>query len=599
MSRSSVPNWSLTLVDDQQDVEAFLYWIECLDGMVSIDTETHGLVWHQRDFVRLVTFADDHEGWAVPTTWWGRPLMQALASVRDRELPVAFWNASFDLKALAGDGFPVPQSHCVVDGMIQHALLFPLERHGLKAAASTMLGRWASIGEAQMKHEAAELGVKFWELPVDHESFWVYGILDTLLTQALVRKLTPMVSDAGLSEPYEREMQVSSIMTRAEMRGMRVDDRQAEATRREWLARSLRLKDHLQAHGIANPNSNRQLEDVFKSLGWTPEDFTDTGQAAMDRVVLGQLAELYPDIAPQIVEYKKLTKWIGSYLAPFAESGGRIHPNINTLRAKTGRMSITQPALQTLPSRGSGGEIRRCILPEAGHELWAIDYDGQEARIFANLSGDPGMAAAYAAGDDLYTHVARIVWDDPAIGRSDSRRSVAKVILLAFTYGAGAETLAVASGLSIPEVQSFLRKLFTEFPTVRDMTGDHAISGNHPGRPALLAAERLSSEGVAYVNTKGGRRFAMHDGEFYKAINGICQGSGSDVLKQAIVRLDRAGLSDSIVVPVHDEVVFSFPRGEGAELAADAAELMTDNDWRIPLTVDVTGPLTNWGESYV
>ena len=70
-------------------------------------------------------------------------------------------------------------------------------------------------------------------------------------------------------------------------------------------------------------------------------------------------------------------------------------------------------------------------------------------------------------------------------------------------------------------------------------------------------------------------------------------------MKQAIVRLDRAGLSDSIVVPVHDEVVFSFPRGEGAELAADAAELMTDNDWRIPLTVDVTGPLTNWGESYV
>jgi len=208
------------------------------------------------------------------------------------------------------------------------------------------------------------------------------------------------------------------------------------------------------------------------------------------------------------------------------------------------------------------------------------------------------MATAYGAGDDLYTHVARIVWDDPSIGKSDSRRTKAKVVLLAWSYGAGVDKLALASGLERHEVEAFIIKMFHEFPTVRDMTGDHALGGTYPGKPALLAEKRATSEGLAYVNTKGGRRFSMPDGEFYKAINGLMQGSGADVLKDALIRLDAAGLSDYIVVPVHDEVLFSFPKESGAEMAAEAAVCMTDNSWTIPLTVDVTGPLSHWGEAY-
>ena len=237
------------------------------------------------------------------------------------------------------------------------------------------------------------------------------------------------------------------------------------------------------------------------------------------------------------------------------------------------------------------------MLPEPGCELWAIDYDGQEARLFANLSRDPGMAEAYARGDDLYTHVARIVWSDPTITKADDRRSTAKVILLAFTYGAGVDTLAVASGLGQQEVDAFLRKLFAEFPTVRDMTGDHAIGGNNPGRPAIMAKERLAAEGLAYVKTRGGRRFSMPEGEYYKAINGLMQGSGADVLKSALIRLDMAGLADYTVAPVHDEVIFSLPKGDH-DLAREAAACLEDHSWDIPLTVDVTGPLKHWGEAY-
>lgn len=595
--KHDLPDWKLTLVESSADVDAFLGWVEGAVGMVSIDTETHGLDWTERDFTRLVTFADDHQGWAVPVRWWGRPLAAALARLRDKGNPVAFWNVRFDMHALEGDGFPVPHWANVHDGMVLHHLLAPHVGHSLKGVSAEVLGRWATTGQNLLKARMAERGWDWSTVPVDEPAYWQYGVLDTLLTQRLVRRLVDEVDDADMTEAYGREMHASAIMYRAEVRGMRVDHRYAEQTRRAWLARSIELRDHLAARGVRNPNSNQQLERVFRDLGWEPADFTDTGQAALDKIVLGQLSEQYPDIAPQIVEYKRLTKWIGAYLEPFAASNGRVHPSINTLRAKTGRMSITNPALQTLPSKGSGGEIRRCVLPEPGCELWAIDYDGQEARLFANLSRDPGMAAAYGAGDDLYTYVARIVWNDPAISKSDSRRSVAKVILLAFTYGAGVDTLSMASGLPPGDVERFLMKLFVEFPTVRDMTGDHAIGGNYPGRPALLAEERQAATGLAYVRTRGGRRFSMPEGEYYKAINGLMQGTGADVLKAALVRLDLAGLADFIVVPVHDEVVFSIPKGH-SEIATEAARCLEDRSWEIPLTVDVTGPLRHWGEAY-
>ena len=345
--------WALTLVEDQADVETFLAWVDGIDGMISIDTETRGLDWTQHAFTRLVQFADDERSWAVPTAWWGRPLMQALATILDKGNPVCFWNAGFDMHALEADGFPVPHWHQAVDGYILHHLLVPHARHGLKGTAAEELGRWATAGEAKLRHEMGQHGWTWETVPVDHPAYWQYGCVDTLITQRVVRILEERVEAAGMAEASDREHQALAIMYRAEVRGMRIDHRYAEQVRREWLARSVTLRDQLQAQGISNPNSNRQVEAILRDAGWKPEDFTETGQAVLDKLVLNALSASHPEIAEPLVEYKRLTKWIGAYLDPFANSGGRVHPGIHTLRAKTGRMSITKPALQTLPSKAT------------------------------------------------------------------------------------------------------------------------------------------------------------------------------------------------------------------------------------------------------
>jgi DNA polymerase-1 len=197
----------------------------------------------------------------------------------------------------------------------------------------------------------------------------------------------------------------------------------------------------------------------------------------------------------------------------------------------------------------------------------------------------------------MYTYIASIVWQDPSITKDDDRRSTAKVILLALFYGAGVGRLVQASGLSEEDVRRFLARVYREFPGLRDLIGDHAIGGRVEGLMTRKAKERGLDGGMAYVMTKGGRRFSMPNGEEYKALNGVAQGSAADMLKSAIIRLDRAGLSDTIIVPVHDELVLSIPIEE-ADMAEEIRQLMEDHTWEVPMTAEASGPFKHWGEAY-
>jgi DNA polymerase-1 len=258
-------------------------------------------------------------------------------------------------------------------------------------------------------------------------------------------------------------------------------------------------------------------------------------------------------------------------------------------------MSITEPPLQTLPS--GDPVIRTCVLPPEGHHLWAVDYQAQEARLFVNDAQDPALAQVILSGQDLYTHLAQVVYGDPSISKDDPRRSMFKVMVLAFFYGAGVDKLALITGMQTGEVQDMLKTLFYEYPSIASLTGDYAIGGADPGIFARKARERLEDEGFAYILTTGGRRFSMPAGEIYKATNGRMQGSGKDVMADAVLRLDAAGLADNIVLPVHDEIIFSFPEGD-VEAPYEAARLMEDYSFPVPLLTEVKGPLNNWGDAY-
>lgn len=589
-------------VQNTQDAFDFIEWLCGVHEPLACDTETTGLKFWTPRFVRLIQFGTRDEGWAVPVDSWRAVARSAMEIVVDKRLPVIFHNAAFDYKALKSDGFLVPEWYNIHDTKILHHLLVPHHNHSLKPLCEQRWGPAATVGQSLLKAKMAENKWDWDTIPEDCVEWWSYGVLDCILTRRLFDELHPEVKFAGLLPAYEREMAVCDILTRAEMRGIRIDLPYTEKLQQEWIVEAAALKAQLEAAGIKNPLSNREVEQALRDIDWEPEEFTDTGQAKLDKDVLRALAAhpVFGPVAQPLIRYKRITKWNQVYLVPFlrdADSEGYIHPSINTLQARTGRMSVTGPPFQTLPS--GDPTIRRCVLPSEGHKLWSIDYQAQEARLFVNDAQDWELAQVILNGGDLYTHFAKAVYDDNTITKDDDRRSVIKVMVLAMMYGAGVPKLALVTGLPEAEVANVLTRLFNAYPSIPALTGDRAIGGNEPGMFARAAQERLVEEGLAYILTTGGRRFSMDSTEMFKAVNGRMQGSGSDVLKDALIRLDASGLSDQVVMPVHDELIVQTPDSvEGEEMAREIVRLVEDHSFYVPLVSELSGPYANWGEKY-
>lgn len=598
-------------VDSADDARSFVEW--CIDltvgrRWVAIDTECTGLEWWTPRFVRLVQFGTENEAWAVDTERWRGAVEEALQRIVAARCPVIFHNCAFDMHALEGDGYPVPAWADVHDTMFMHHLLYPHESHALKVVAASFFGNGAYIGQGALKALFKSTGTTWATVDTRHPDYWVYGCMDTILTWRIAKILLRELHEHGFVQLYEREMAVREVLSRSETRGLLVDRQWTDQLMKNWSVEAIGLAAQLQQYGIENPASNAQVTGALEQLEWEPDEWTPTGAVKLDKIVLDQLAALRPEwaaIAGPILRYRRLTKWMSAYLNPFlnnVDSEGRLHHSIRSLRAVTGRMSITEPAMQTLPSRDDGAwMIRRCIMAESGQRIYAVDYANQEARLFAHYSQDPRMLATIRSGEDLYTAIARIIYDNDAITKGDRERALTKVNTLAFTYGAGVDKLSKTSGLSIPDTELFVRRLFEQFPNVRDLTGDHAIGGHYPGGPALVAQERGHSEGLRYVLTKSGRRFSVpNEEELYKCVNGLMQGSGADILKDAIIRLDQLGYGDNIMLPVHDELLFQFPIGEEGEYAArECASIMCDHSLSVPITTELSGPFETWGHHYM
>lgn len=600
----------LHYVDSVDDARAFVAWAQGLADTrhpLAIDTETTGLKWWTPRFTRLVQFGVGDEAWAVDVERWRGIIEIALSMLADAGCAIIMHNCAFDMHALEEDGFPTPAWSNVHDTKVMSHLLVPHESHSLKPMSARFFGNEAWLGANSIKALFKRTGTTWATVDTREPDYWVYGNMDTVLTYRSGELLSAELRQHGMTHLYEREMAVREILYRAERRGLHIDMEWTSALRTQWTIEAVRLADQLEAAGIQNPLSNQQVTKVLEELEWEPDEFTPSGAVKLDKVILDQLKAARPEwasIAEPLLRYRRITKWTSVYLDRFlneCDDNNRIHCSINPLQARTGRMSITDPPMQTLPSRDDGAwMIRRCVLPRAGHELYAVDYNSQEARTFAHYSQDPGMIAAITRGDDLYRYAAEVIYGDSSIDKKHPLRALTKVNLLAFTYGAGADKLSKTSGLSIDETRAFIARLFEVFPNVRDLTGDHAIGGSYPGGPALAAAARGTSDGLRYVLTKSGRRFSVpNDHELYKCVNGIMQGSGADVIKDAIIRLDQLGYGDNIVLPVHDEIIFEFPADEGGRVAAaEAAATMEDRSLSVPLTTELTGPLSSWGAKY-
>jgi DNA polymerase-1 len=400
------------------------------------------------------------------------------------------------------------------------------------------------------------------------------------------------------SQAYELEMAARKVVTRMEINGARIDLDYSKRKFDELIQYTEQVKEWGKSNYGLSITSNIQLVKIFESLGAEITELTPSGQksASADQIKK-LLIEGTPEVqqlADIVLKQRKADKLANTYFKNFIDDNvnGFLHPSVKTLGARTGRMSITNPALQTLPK--GDDTVRRAFLPkDEDHVIVTSDLDQVEFRMFASLSQDPNLISLFnladATGSDPFTEIGREIYQDPSMVKSDKRRSLIKGVVYGRLYGAGVEKQAMTAGVPKDQMQAVSDAFDLRFPGMTLFQKQVEDVG----------MRRLRSEGQGYVNTWTGRRLPCDSDRVYTLVNYLIQGGAAEVFKSNLIKLDQADLTDLLIVPVHDEIVLNAPRKDAEEIKHLVRQCMTTTEgWSVPLTADADGPLENWGEKY-
>jgi DNA polymerase-1 len=394
-------------------------------------------------------------------------------------------------------------------------------------------------------------------------------------------------------------MATRRIVTRMEINGARVDLDYSKKKFDELNNYAETVKSWAkQTYNGTSITSNQQLVRLFESLGANITEFTPTGQKSCTK---DQLKKLMIDdnkeivnLADTVLKQRKADKLANTYFSNFLTESidGVVHPSVRTLGARTSRMSITNPALQTLPK--GDDVVRRAFIPKDDtHVIVTSDLDQVEFRMFASLSQDPNLVSMFSiadsTGSDPFTEIGRDVYNDPTMSKSDKRRGLIKSMVYGRLYGAGVAKQAITAGVHEVQMKQVSDTFDSRFPGMSYFQKQIEDVG----------MRRFRSEGQGYVYTWTGRRIPCDDNRVYTLVNYLIQGGAAEVFKSNLVKLDQADLTELLIVPVHDEIVLNAPRKDAGEIMRIVKECMTTTEgWAVPLTAGIDGPMETWGDKY-
>jgi DNA polymerase-1 len=443
----------------------------------------------------------------------------------------------------------------------------------------------------------------FAQVEVDKATAWAGRQVD--YCNRLHAVLGQQLHDTGkLAEVYRYfEIALLPVLARMEANGIRVNV-QALAEQSAELATKL---ETLQAKAFElageefNLGSPAQLQKIFfEKLGYPVISKTDKGQPSTAEPVLQELAADYP--LPQVIlEYRGLSKLKSTYTDKLPHDiqpdTGRIHSTFQQAVAATGRLSSTEPNLQNIPIRTEEGRrIRQAFIPAAGKVLLAADYSQVELRIMAHLSADQGLVKAFAEGLDVHRATAAEIFSLPLDEVTGEQRRSAKAINFGLIYGMSAFGLANQLGIGRNEAQEYVERYFQRYPGVREYMDNTRALANEQGYVETLFGRRL------YLPDIKARNPMLRKAAERTAINAPMQGTAADIIKQAMVDIDHwlavAGLDASLVLQVHDELVFEVAEADLALLKEGVSfRMVSAAALSVPLVVDMGSGL-NWDEAH-
>ncbi|HET8743339.1 MAG TPA: DNA polymerase I, partial [Gaiella sp.] len=364
----------------------------------------------------------------------------------------------------------------------------------------------------------------------------------------------------------EVELPLSVVLADMEQAGIRIETyRMGEIT-----ARLAERVEELEAQALelaGEPfqlGSTQQLARIlFEKLGLTAGRKGKTGYST-DARVLRAIRDDHP-IVPVVEEWRELTKLLNTYLLPLPAlidpADGRLHTTINQAVAATGRLSTTNPNLQSIPVRTElGRRIRSAFVADEGSRLLSADYSQVELRILAHVSGEPVLRESFARGEDIHAATASLVFGVPQAELTRSQRDTAKMVNFGIVYGISSFGLSENLGIPREEAQELIDTYLARLPRVQELIKRTIAQAAADGYVTTLLGRRRPIPELRATN-----RQTRSLGERL-AVNTIMQGTAADVIKVAMVRiharLRAEGRAARLVLQVHDELLLEVPEVE-------------------------------------
>jgi DNA polymerase-1 len=540
-----------------------------------------------------------HEGLTAHNAMSARACLEQLAPIlTDPSVEIIGHDLKRACITLAhwGGDMPAPG----FDTMLASYVLHPTRQtHTLEGLALDVL----RVETTKLADILPDKKASFEAVPVEEATGFAAQRADLALQLALAFG-AELEAQPGLRQLFDGiEMPLSRVLARMELLGVRIDSSYLAELSATFATRIDELQQQIfEAAGLTfNINSPKQLGEVlFDTLGLPSAGKTaKSGNRSTKAEVLEALAAEFP-IAQHVIEFREASKLKSTYLdalpaCVFAETG-RVHASFDQAVAATGRLSSSNPNLQNIPIRSATGrQIRRAFIAADGNVLLIADYSQIELRLMAHLSGDPEMQRAFREGFDVHRATAAAIFHVEPDAVTHEQRDRAKVINFGVLYGMGAQRLAREFEVSVKEAKDFIEQYKNAYPKVGEYLESTVATAKEEGYvTTMLGRIRHLPE------LQSGRPMIRAFGERI-AVNTPLQGTAADLIKLAMVNLDRRlgdeGYGARMTIQVHDELVFEVPASEvPAVTGIVRTEMEAAIELDVPLVVDIgTGP--NWMEA--
>ena len=450
------------------------------------------------------------------------------------------------------------------------------------------------LSPSQSDYPVSKLATNFLSVSVDDgdaaacaEAIWnLKEVLESELRNQAMKKLY-----------YEIEFPLCDVLYRMEKIGVAIDKEQLEQFGEMLSKRIAECEELIFSYSDEpfNINSTKQLgELLFEKLALPPIKKTKTGYST-NADVLEKLKSKHP-IIPAIMDYRMLTKLKSTYadgLIKVIGDDGRIHTTFQNLVTATGRLSSTEPNLQNIPVRTDlGAEIRKMFIPQPGCVLVDADYSQIELRVLAHIADDTAMQEAFKCGMDIHTVTASQVFDVAPQDVTALQRRHAKAVNFGIVYGISEFSLSEDIGVSRYEAKNYIDSYLSNYVGVRSYMKRVVDDARNAGYTQTLFGRRRSIPELKSTN------FNIRSGAERIALNTPIQGTAADLIKLAMIRVDRALSANfpeaKLILQVHDELIVECP----ANIAPDVANLISSEmeqvaQLQVPLVAEA-----KWGNSW-